>query len=165
MTSRRLTFLQGLAFVSSVACSSSSSTDTSGTDTGAATDALTDTVTADGAPSDSTSADSTATDSTRTDAPGDAVAGDAVVTDTPGDGNKCRYTAGPGYSFLDCAPGRVCRMPGLTGAPTCEPGTDAGAPCGTIQCEGSCSCLDATKSICDCIGAAIGPLAPPELAA
>ncbi len=184
MNSRRLTFLQGLAFVSGVACSSSSSTDPSATDTGGATDAVTDTVTTDGRPADSTATDSTATDSTPTDGlsadstttdstPTDSTAGDAPKVDAPGDavvsdtwdGNKCRYPAGPAYTFLDCAPGRVCKMPTLLGPPTCEPGGDAGAPCGTIQCEGSCSCLDAAKSICDCFGAAIGPLAPPELAA
>ncbi len=167
MTLRRLSFLQGLALVSGVACSSSSTTNPGPTETSVSGDALGDTATIDSSAGDTTTADGTpgdstadATDSNRPDALADTLA-DAISDGA--EGNKCRYSGGVAVSFLDCPPGRLCTMSSPTGPPTCEPGTDAGESCGTIQCAGWCSCLDAAKSICDCVGAAIGPLAPPEL--
>ncbi len=151
MTLHRLAFLKGLALVAgSVACSSSS-TDPGVADTTSAGDTASggDTATLDGNAGDTT---------TTADARPDGTASDG------GDGNKCRYTAGPGYSFLDCGPGKVCNMSFGSGSPTCDAATDAGAPCGTIQCAGACACLDAAKSICDCVGGAVGPLSPPEIA-
>ncbi len=158
----KLPFLRALCLLSTAAsgCSSSSS-ETATTDTGTVADsAAVDTAVTDSG-TDTLVADSV-TDTLVTDAAPDARDGSADVASDAPITNKCRMSAGVGFTLVDCAPGKVCVASSTTA--TCEPSTDAAtAPCGTISCGDSCTCADAASSICDCFGAAIGPLAPPDL--
>lgn len=65
--------------------------------------------------------------------------------------------------FISCAAQETCTWDFSANTVACKSQTDAGAACGNVACESPyCSCSDASASTCECVGAVVGPLAPPD---